>query len=86
MQPWTSLKHPSKYLTDLVFANDITILVDSVENVKHLSIDFQKATAFVGFHLNESKTENLSNSISTASEIKTKLRRQMTINILVLGS
>ena len=62
IQPRTSSRHPSKHITDLDFADDIALLADSLDNAQHLLSSLQQAAALVGLHLNEDKTEYISNS------------------------
>ena len=62
IKPRMSSRHPSKHLTDLGFADDIALLADCMENAQHLLKALQEAAALVGLHLNEGKTEFISNS------------------------
>lgn len=61
IQPRRSSRYPSKHLTDLDFADDIALLADCLENAQHMLTSLQEAAALVGLHLNEGKTEYITN-------------------------
>ena len=62
IKPRMSSRHPSKHIPDLDFADDIALLADCMENAQHLLNSLEEAAALVGLHLNEGKTEFISNS------------------------
>jgi hypothetical protein len=50
-------RHPSKYLTDLAFADDITLLSENAENAQTMLSSIERVALTVGLKVNVSKTE-----------------------------
>ena len=51
-----SNRHPSKYNTDLNYADDIALTLDSLENAVSLLNSLESAANSVGLHMNFNKT------------------------------
>ena len=66
IQPRRSSRYPSKHLTDLDFVYDIALLADCLENAQHMLTSLQEAADLVGLHLNEGKTEYITNCSGNA--------------------
>ena len=70
LQPRTSTRHPSKHLTDLDFADDLSLLSNYLEDAQLLLHSLEHAASLVGLHLNKDKTQYITTSKSE-SVIKT---------------
>ena len=62
INPRRSRCHPSVHVTDLDFADDLSITSDTVQNAEELLRAFEEAAALVGLHCKTSKSEFISNS------------------------
>ena len=57
LHPRRSSRHPSAYLTDTDFADDIALVSQSLEHAEDLLQSVEQASNGVGLYLNETKTE-----------------------------
>ena len=57
LTPRRSTRHPSKYITDLDYADDIALTSDNLENAVPLLHSLERAASRVGLHMNCNKTE-----------------------------
>ena len=57
--PRRSTRHPSKYITDLDYADDIALTSDNLENALSLLHLLERAANRVSLHMNCNKTENV---------------------------
>ena len=57
LTPTRSTRHPSKYITDLDYADNISPTPDNLENAVSLLHSLGSATNSVGLHMNCNKTE-----------------------------
>ena len=64
LTPRRSSRYPATYLTDTVFADDIALISESLENAQSLLHSLEEAANCVGLYLNETKTEFLTKGIS----------------------
>ena len=59
-----SSRHPAEYLTDTDFADDISLMSNSLLNAQCLLQFLEQASNSVGLYLNESKTEFVNKCMS----------------------
>jgi len=57
LTPRRSRRHPPIIITNTDFADDITLLSDTVEKAQLLLTQVEKVAAMIGLHINEKKTE-----------------------------
>ena len=57
LTPRRSTRHPSKYITDLDYADDIVLTSDNLENAISLLHSLERPVNRVGLHMNCNKTE-----------------------------
>ena len=53
---WSS-RHPDKYMTDIDFAEDLTLLADSIAGAEKSLHHIEATAREVGFYINANKTE-----------------------------
>ena len=69
LHPRKSRRHPAQHLTDLDFADDLTLATEAVSDAESLLQSLEESATLVGLYCNEGKTEYIRTSSDT-SELK----------------
>ena len=64
-----SRRHPEVKITDTDYADDLSLLSDTIEQAQEFLESLESAAAAVGLHLNEGKTKFMSTGIADPSLI-----------------
>ena len=70
-QPRRSSRYPDLFITDADFADDISLLSDSLTNAQALLSALESASNCTGLHLNETKPDCMPINIRNDIQIKT---------------